>query len=452
MKLIWPAKINGKIRAPPSKSMAQRAIAIAALANGASTISNMPECDDALAAISCARALGAKVSVKNDIVKIKGNAGNSASARLAGMSGNSSSAISIGKPRKSSSAILAGRTGKSSETLDCHESGLSLRMFTPIAAAMGGNFMITGSGSLLKRPVGMMEKPLKELGAACFTRKGFPPIKVQGLLQGGRAKVDGSTSSQFVTGLLIALPLCPKNSELVVKSLKSKPYVEMTLQLIGRFGGEVKAGKGLSKFTIRGNQEYKPAKYKVEGDWSGAAFVLVAGAVAGSAEVSGLGMRSLQADRRIVDALRKSGAIVRIGKSSISVQKPKNGLKAFTFDATQCPDLFPPIAALALNCKGVTKITGAKRLAGKESDRGMAIAKEFAKLGAKVEVAGDSMKITGTAIAGGAVDSHNDHRIAMACAVAALNSKNGVSINGEECVSKSYPGFFEDLKKLRQKR
>ncbi len=433
MKLILPAKVKGKVRAPPSKSMAQRAIAIAALAKGTSTIRNMPDCDDALAALSCARALGVKVSERNGTAKITGIAGKN---EIAGKMPNSKA---------------AGRTGKASRVLNCHESGLSLRMFTPIACAFPGKALITGKGSLLKRPVGMIEKPLTELGAKCITRKGFAPINVQGPLQGGNAVVDGSTSSQFVTGLLIALPICAKDSTLAVKDLKSKPYVEMTIQLIGKFGVKVKADKNLSKFKILGNQEYKPIKYDVEGDWSGASFLLVAGAISGRIEVSGLDTKSLQADMAIVDALRKTGAIVRIGKSSIIVQKPKNGLRAFEFDATQCPDLFPPLAALATNCSGTTRIRGAMRLAGKESDRGAAISEELGKLGGKVKIIGDVMEIIGTQLEGGNANSHNDHRIAMMCAVAALNSKKGVRINGEECVAKSYPNFFEDLKKICMK-
>ncbi|MFA5106555.1 MAG: 3-phosphoshikimate 1-carboxyvinyltransferase [Candidatus Micrarchaeia archaeon] len=415
MKKIQPGAIGGTVAAPASKSMMQRAVAAAALAGGKSIISNPSDCDDAKASIGCAQALGARVSKKGGSVEITG-----------------------GRPEKGG-------------VLDCHESGLSLRMFTPIAALYGHEFTITGTGSILKRPVGMVQKPLARLGAKCSTNNGLPPIRVRGPLKGGKTSVDGSTSSQFVTGLLMALPKCENDSEINVAGLKSRPYVQMTMQLLGRFGIGIGADEELARFSIEGGQEYSPAKYNVEGDWSGAAFLLVAGAIAGNANVTGLDMESLQADRAVLEALELAGAKTVFGNNGLLAQN-QGELEAFEFDATECPDLFPPLAALAANCKGTTRIKGASRLAGKESDRGLALVQEFGRLGCKIRVSGDAMEITGSKLAGGIVEAHNDHRIAMACAVAALNASAPVSITGEECVAKSYPGFFEDLESLRQDR
>jgi 3-phosphoshikimate 1-carboxyvinyltransferase len=322
-------------------------------------------------------------------------------------------------------------------------------MFAPIAALSGKECVLLGEGSLCSRPIGMVEAPLRELGASISTERGLPPIRVKGPLQGGEVEVDGASSSQFLTGLLMALPLCRKDSVIRVAGLKSRPYVRMTLSLLTEFGIAVRHSPGLDRFEIAGSQSYQPTDYFVEGDWSGASFLLVAGAIAGSVSVGGLDEDSLQADRAILDALRAAGASVEIGNGVVTVGKGK--LRGFEFDATDCPDLFPPLAALACSCKGENSIRGASRLSGKESDRGAALAQELSKMGADIRLEGDCLKIRGGKLRGGKADSHNDHRIAMACAVAALDSENGVEIKNDKCVSKSYPGFFGDLEKLRVK-
>jgi 3-phosphoshikimate 1-carboxyvinyltransferase len=293
----------------------------------------------------------------------------------------------------------------------------------------------------------MMEGPLRKLGAECRTNGGMPPVKIKGKMRGGSVEVDGSASSQFITGLLMALPLCEGDSVLKVSSLKSKPYVRMTLELLAEFGIKVRHDRELSRFEIGGGQRYRPRSLEVEGDWSSAAFLLVAGAIAGSVRISGLRTDSLQADRAIVDALKRAGANVRIENGKIVAEK--SALKGFKFDASDCPDLFPPLAALACSCKGTTVLSGAGRLRGKESDRAASIVSELSAMGAKVRVDGNRMIITGGKLEGGEVDPHNDHRIAMACAVAALASEKGARINWERCVAKSYPGFFRDLESLR---
>lgn len=410
MRLVLPGRIEGSLQAPSSKSMTQRALAAAALADGTTEIANASDCEDALAAMECARALGAEI-------------------------------------KESGGKLLArGGGAQRSNVLDCNESGLCMRMFAPIAALFGEEFTLTGKGSLLFRPMGMMEEPLAALGARCRTANGKPPVVVQGPMKGGNVAVDGSESSQFVTGLLMALPLCSKDSVLEVGSLKSRPYVSMTLSLLEEFGIKIVCDDALSRFRIAGGQEYGATEYLVEGDWSAAAFLLVAGATAGRVRLRGLRQGSLQADRAIVEALRLSGAVVKTDGDCVSVEK--SGLECFDFDASDCPDLFPPLVALACSCRGISRISGAGRLAGKESDRAAALVSEFGKLGGRVRVNGDVMDVEGCGLKGGGIDSHNDHRIAMACAIAALNAKGAVSIGNEACVSKSYPRFFEDLKTL----
>jgi len=407
-KSIKPSKIKGIVKAPASKSMLQRAIAAALLAETPTKILNPTYSNDAKAALGVIKALGARVTADKDEIFIKG-----------GMN----------------------PTG---DVLNCGEAGLSIRMFSPIAALWHEELTLTGEGSLLSRPVTMIEKPLKALGVEVFTTNGCPPLRVKGPLQGGEAEVDGSVSSQFLTGLLMALPKAPKDSRLKVKDLKSTPYIDMTLSLLDAFGGEVQHSN-YETFFIKGNQRYRIGEYQVEGDWSGASFLLVAGAVAegGNVTVTGLDMESPQADRKIIGAIKAAGASVKMTSDRVEITNSK--LKAFDFDATHCPDLFPPLVALACNCKGTTVLTGVNRLTHKESDRAMALEKEFSTLGAVIRIYGNRMEILGTKLKGGTIDSHNDHRIAMAGALAAINAEGDVTIQNPQCVAKSYPDFFDDF-------
>ncbi len=408
-KFVKPSKINGQVDAPASKSMVQRALTAALLAEEPSTILNVTYSSDAQAALRVIQALGARVTIRDKDVYIEG-----------GMN----------------------PTG---EALNCGESGLSMRMFSAVAALWHRELTLTGEGSLLTRPVSMIEKPLKELGVAVTTTNGCPPLTVEGPLRGGEAEVDGSVSSQFLTGLLIALPAAPQDSCLKVKNLKSTPYIDMTLTLLKTCGIRVE-NSDYQVFRMKGKQRYRPGEYRVEGDWSGASFLLVAGALGGSIRVTGLDTSSPQADRRIIDALKAAGAGVTLGGSSVEIKK--KALTAFDFDAADCPDLFPPLVALACNCTGTTAIKGVERLKYKESSRAAVLQKEFSALGARIRLDGDMMKIEGTKLAGGTVDSHNDHRIAMAGALAAINAEGEITIAGSECVAKSYPGFFEDFSSI----
>ncbi len=482
MKWVKPSGISGAVDAPPSKSAMQRALIAAALADGESTLSNPSLCDDSLAAMRVVGALGAEVEP---------------GLRLRRWMARRETGTLPGTMRLEEEVIVVrGRGTPHGSVLDCGESGTCMRMIAPVAALHGTEFTITGSGSLMERPVGMVEGPLRALGARCETRNGKPPITVKGPLHGGRAAVDGSESSQFVSGLLMALPRCREDSELEVSGLKSRPYVSMTLSVMEDFGVGAGCDSAMGRFTVRGGQEYRAAKYRVCGDWSAAAFLLVAGAIAGKAKVRGLksaasrtgasqGSSSQadtsqtktshantrqagtnpvgisqadasqagtnqadtnQADSAITDALASAGAKVRRGRDGVEVSGGE--LAAFAFDATACPDLFPPLAVLACSCRGTSTILGASRLRHKESDRAAALAGELGKLGASIRVAGDRMEITGRKLKGGSMDSRGDHRMAMAGAVAGLASEKGVQVENEGCVSKSYPGFFRDLGKL----
>jgi len=406
---IDPSAIKGTIKAPSSKSMTQRAIAAALLTNGQSIIHNPSYCDDSLAAMSIAVGLGARVVPKTDELLITG------------------------------SAVLK------EHKLNCGESGLAMRMFSPIAALYPVEITLAGSNSLKKRPMAMIEEALLQLGVKCTSHNGFPPLTIHGPIKGGRCEIDGSVSSQLLTGLLMALPLAVKDSVVKVNNLKSKPYIDMTIQILNSFGITIHV-VDYSLFQIPGGQKYKTCNYTVEGDWSGGAFLLVAGAINGNITVKGLNSDSKQSDIVILEALKMADANINVNGSDISISKSK--LKAFEFDATESPDLFPPLVALASYCSGTSAIKGVTRLIYKESNRAATLQTEFNKMGIKINISGDVMYVTGGKPKGAHVESHDDHRIAMATAVAALGSEGRVFIRDSQCVAKSYPRFFDDLRQL----
>ena len=406
---VEPSFVNGELKAPPSKSMTQRAIAAALLADGQSLILNPSYCDDSLAAMSIAVSLGARVEPEAGRMKITGS----------------------GELRE--------------KKLNCGESGLAIRLFSPVAALYDEEITMTGSGSLKKRPMNMIGDALNQLGVKCTSTDGFLPLTIRGPLRGGTCEIDGSVSSQLLTGLLMSLPLADNDSVIKVRNLKSKPYIDMTLGVLRDFGINI-SNHNHSVFEVPGRQNYKPLTYEVESDWSGGSFLLVAGAINGNIIVSGLRTDSFQSDLGILKALEKAGAGMKISENNIEVSK--SDLKAFEFDATESPDLFPPLVALASYCKGVTKLKGASRLRHKESDRASSLSEEFGKMNIKVEIIDDYLVVTGGEVKGAKVNSHDDHRIAMAEAVAALGASDTVFIKDSHCIVKSYPGFFDDLRKV----
>jgi 3-phosphoshikimate 1-carboxyvinyltransferase len=406
-QVIRNGKINGKIKAPSSKSEFQRALAISLLSNGNSCL-KFSHClaDDVTSAINIIKSLGAKVNINNNKILIKGG-------------------IEI-----------------VNNNLNVGESGLGIRMFSPIACLSNSEILITGLGSLKIRPIGMLIKPLKSLGVSIKTNNGLLPIKVSKSLLGGNTELDGSVSSQFLTGLLIALPKAKNDSIIKVGNLKSIPYIDMTIDILSKAGIQIKHDS-YNIFKIKGNQIYKPLNINIEGDWSGAAFMAVAGAIGGNISISNLNSNSKQADVKILEALRDVGAHFSFNDTTLNVKKVN--LKAFSFDATHCPDLFPPLVVLAANCKGISKIKGVNRLTFKESNRAKVLKSMFFKLGINITIEDDIMFITGGKINGTEVSSHNDHRIAMAAAIAGINSTEEITITGSDCVSKSYPEFFSTL-------
>jgi len=407
---VHPAQLKGIVEAPPSKSLTQRAITAGLLARGATVIRNPSFCNDSLAATRMAKALGAQVSTESNSI-----------------------------------IIQPGHLPSSPVELHCGESGLALRMFSPVAALLSDQVSLSGEGSLVKRPVNMISEALSQLGVTVRTNNGLLPITLSGRLGGGKAVIDGSTGSQLLTGLLMALPLAGTDSELEVINLKSKPYISLTLELLSGFGIHVE-NIGFNQFLIPGNQVYSAREYTVEGDWSGAAFLLVAGAIAGDVSVSGLNVNSMQADRSIMQALRDAGCRLTENAGGLNCTQP--GLRAFTFDATDCPDLFPPLAALASQCKGTSRIRGVSRLLHKESDRAGAIADVLEATGIRVSFDDDEMLITGGEIHGAVVSSHNDHRIAMMAAVMASAATGTVTIAAAEAVDKSFPDFYDTMRRL----
>ena len=408
-RYLEPSTLKGTVKAPSSKSMTQRAIAAALLADGQSIIHNPSYCDDSLAAMSIAVGLGARVEPQVNQLKIIG------------------------------SAILK------EPKLNCGESGLAIRMFSPIAALYPSEIIMVGANSLKKRPMFMIEEALNQLGVKCTSSGGFLPLTIRGPLAGGKCEIDGSVSSQLLTGLLMALPLASGNSEIRVNNLKSKPYIDMTIQLLNSYGIIVE-NSDYRMFHIPGNQKYTPHNYTVEGDWSGGAFLLVAGAINGHLFIQGLRNDSLQSDMSIINPLKKAGAQMNITDQQIEISR--SDLKAFEFDATESPDLFPPLVALASYCEGVSAIKGVSRLIYKESDRAKTLKEEFGKMNINIEIHDDNMNVTGGKPLSARVESHDDHRIAMALAVASLRASGKVSIRDSQCIAKSYPAFFDDLRQL----
>lgn len=412
-KYVSAGSIRGTITPPSSKSYAQRAIALALLAEGRTTLRNLEFCKDTRSALRCIEALGAKVEVIDD-----------------------------------STLSIEGGLKPQSNVLHVGESGLATRLFTPIASLNPTPLTIEGEGTLLYRPMTMMIEPLRQLGVQVRDGGGFLPIEVQGPIHGGEITVDGSVSSQFITGLLLALPLAQEDTTLHVTSPVSTPYIDMTIDTARRFGVEIMHNEGdYTQFFIEGGQQYTPTDLAIEGDWSGAASMLVAGAIAGEVTINNISTLSKQADTAICHALERAGAGLIIEQDSITVSK--RNLRSFEFDATNAPDLFPALAALAAAAEGESVIIGTDRLRHKESDRAETIRREYEELGIEVDISEKNiMRIRGGEIQPATTFSHNDHRIAMSLAVSALRCQGEVKIENAECVEKSYPTFFEDLESI----
>jgi 3-phosphoshikimate 1-carboxyvinyltransferase len=429
---VHPNSIKGEQVAPASKSSMQRACAAALLHRGTTTILNPGHSNDDLAALDVIQKLGAIVQLEQS---------------------------SNEKYNPTSITVLSDGVKPIGTNMNCGESGLGIRMFTPIAALSDQTIIIRGEGSLLKRPMHFFDTIFPKLGIEIESKDGYLPIQIKGPLKPANIEVDGSLSSQFLTGLLMAYAASDATNALIhVKDLKSKPYIDLTLAVLNAFGWNVQHQQ-YERFEFLAHPPLAAhINYTVEGDWSGAAFLLVAGAIAGPITVKGLQLDSMQADKAVMQALKAAGASIKINEDQIFIGPANDSaemdtqLKAFEFDATDCPDLFPPLVALAAVCDGVTTLHGVSRLAHKESDRGLTLQTEFAKLGIRIELNQDTMLVYGgTGIHGAEVFSQHDHRIAMACGIAALSADAPITITDAEAINKSYTDFFVHLQHLGAK-
>jgi len=419
---IQPSTLSGNILAAASKSSMQRACAAALVSTGTSIVHNPGHSNDDKAALDIIKRLGAEWKIDGEELSV------------------------------TSDGVKPVAT-----EINCGESGLSIRMFTPLVALSEKEITINGEGSLLTRPMDFFDEIFPKLGVSIQSNNGKLPLKIKGPLVPKNIEIDGSLSSQFLTGLLMAYAASDaKDVSIKVNNLKSKPYVDLTLDVMKQFGLKLPENRNYEQFHFsrESTHDSRPDTYRdtihdytVEGDWSGGAFLLVAGVIAGSITVRGLDLMSTQADKAIVDALMKANASIAMDTNGIKLHAGE--MNAFEFDATDCPDLFPPLVALASYCKGKTTIRGVSRLAHKESNRGLTLQEEFGKMGVKIELLDDVMIVHGgNGVKGATVHSRHDHRIAMACAVAALKAGSETTIEEAQAVKKSYPDFYEHLQKL----
>lgn len=393
--LIKPSFLNGRLDIPASKSCAHRAIICASLADGTSTLSGVSMSKDIRATIDAMSALGASLEVEGDTVKVRG----------------------IKEPRKNA-------------VIDCNESGSTLRFIIPVASALGTETEFHGRGRLPQRPIDIYIRELGRNGIK-FDYNNTMPFTMSGNLHSGIYEIEGNVSSQFITGLLFALPMLDGDSEIILKShLESRPYVDITTDMLRRFG--IKIEENENGFRIRGNQKYTPHDDKIEGDYSQAAFFYVANALGSSVILGNLNPESVQGDKKILDL----------------IDTAKND-GCFHADCSDIPDLVPVLAVLGAFGNGESVIYNAKRLQIKESNRLAATAALLNNIGGDAEIMDDGLVIRPTGnMHGGIVDSFGDHRIVMAAAVAATGINGELIIKGAESAEKSYPNFFKDYKQL----
>ena len=390
---IKPSVASGEINAPPSKSCAHRLLICASLAKGKSVIDNIGTNDDIVATISCLKELGAKIEI------------------------NGNKAVACG---------IENNDKKENINLFCNESGSTLRFLIPLSLAFSQRASFGGSERLLERPQSVYEELFSEKG--CYLKREGKILVAGGELKSGVYKLRGDVSSQFLTGLLFTLPLLEGDSEIVLTTpLQSAPYIDITIDVLSKFG--VKIEKTNNGFYIKGNQEYLPQNLSVEGDWSNAAFLEAFNLVGGNVTLNGMDEGSCQGDKVYRNFFRE------LKKSTP------------TLDITDCPDLGPVLIACAVLCNGA-KLIGTKRLKIKESDRGVAMQTELSKFGVNIIVNENEIIIPKMEIKTPKeiLNCHNDHRIAMALAI--LCSKMGGTLENAQCVNKSYPEFFDNIKTL----
>jgi 3-phosphoshikimate 1-carboxyvinyltransferase len=398
---ITPSKLSGTVEIPSSKSFAHREIICASLSKGVSVVRGVSFSKDIYATLSAMESMGAEYTIQEDTITIKG--------------------IS---------------TPKTTATIDCCESGSTLRFVIPIVSALGVSATLKGQGRLPERPITPFVRELPKNGVS-FDYHNTMPFSMSGTLQSGTFELEGDISSQFISGLLFALPLLDGNSKIVMTSpLQSKPYVDMTIQSMANYGVTVEETD--YGYYVQGNQEYKPLDHKVEGDYSQSAFFYVANAIGNDITLENLLENSIQGDRKIVEICEQS-----------CYNRTDNRLNAYTINAKDIPDLVPILAVLGSFGNGTSKIVGAERLKIKESDRLIATADALNRIGGKVTPTDDGLIIEPIEhFTGGTVDGFGDHRIVMAAAIASTRATSDITIIGANAIEKSYPNFFRDFENL----
>lgn len=410
---VFPGKCSGKITIPPSKSMAHRAIICAALAKGISRIDNIAYSQDILTTIDGMRALGAEIVKHDDFLEVTG---------------------------------IGDITDCNKQEIFCNESGSTLRFFIPLFSLCGKRITFSGQGRLMERPQSVYEKIFKEQHLFFEHKDGT--ISIEGSLKSGEFVLDGDVSSQFISGLLFALPLCDKASTITIKEpFESRSYVDLTMQMLAHFGIEVEYSDA-NTIYIKGNQEYHSGCYSVEGDYSQLAFFACLAALNHDLEVCGVHHNSRQGDKAIMKILKEAQVAFKEIVNGYAICKSKPC--GIVIDLADCPDLGPILCVLAAFAKGSTHIKNAGRLRIKESDRIAAMECELKKLGVDIHSDDNNIYIEGKDTYKGGVifNAHNDHRIVMSLAVAAALCENPCTIQGAEAVRKSYPQFFEDLMRV----
>ncbi len=402
---ITPKKLKGEVKVPSSKSVSHRMLICAGFSKGTSVIENIVNSKDMIATINGLRAMGAEVTLENNVATVKG----------------------IDFTARKNQPI----------TVDCNESGSTLRFFIPIVSALGFTATFLGGGLLPKRPIDIYTREMGQKGVE-FDYNNTMPFTVSGQLQSGTYKIEGNVSSQFITGLIFALSLLEGDSEIILTSeLQSKPYVDITIDCLAKFGVDVVEEK--DRYFVKGGQKYSPCNVEVEADYSQGAFFLVGNALGNEIEINNLRENSFQGDKKILEIINE-----------ISYNKVSEKYESFTVDAKDIPDIVPILCVFASFCEGTSVIKNVARLKIKESDRVFSTMETINKLGGKVREENDTMVVEGVKSFKGGVelDGFNDHRIPMSIAIAATKCEEPITILGANCVEKSYPHFWEDYAKL----
>lgn len=420
---IFPAKLKGTVQVPSSKSMGHREIICAGLAAGTSIVDNISMSKDIEATMRVLRALGVSVDAIPSM--------------LAG--------------RTALQITGTGHPVAAADSADCGESGSTLRFFVPLAANLGCPLTLHGHGKLVSRPLQAYYDILDKQPVQYFNAGGKLPLTVSGHLLPGKYELPGNVSSQFVSGLLFALPLLQGASEIIITSpLESASYVDMTLACLAKYGVNVENVDGAHRrYLVGGGQHYRAQDSRVEGDWSQAAFWTVGGALGEAVTAAGVDFASLQGDKAVVEIMQRMGALIDKAADSVSVRG--GATQAAVIDAADCPDIIPVLTVLAAVSAGTSRVINAGRLRIKECDRLAAITSELNKLGAQITEESEGLTIVGRpqGLVGGAeVDAWNDHRIAMSLAIAAQCCAQPIVLTGAGSVSKSYPNFWEDYQSV----